>query len=92
MAHRKAGGSSRVLRDSNPKFLGVKLADGQKAKSGSIIVRQRGTKFMVGKNVAKGVDDTIFSLTEGTVKFRDKRKVRFDGKIVRRKVVDVITS
>jgi len=90
MAHRKAGGTARKLRDSNPQYLGVKLADGQKAKSGAIIVRQRGTKFMAGDNVAMGKDDTLFALTEGVVKFQDKRKMRFDGKTVHRKIVHVL--
>jgi len=92
MAHRKAGGTARKLRDSNPQYLGIKLADGQQAKSGAIIVRQRGTKFMAGDNVAMGKDDTLFALTEGKVKFEDKRKTRFDGKTVRRKLVHVVTG
>lgn len=89
MAHKKAGGSAKSLRDSNPQFLGVKLFAGQKAQPGNIIVRQRGTKFMAGKNVDMGKDHTIFSLIDGVVSFRDKRKKRFDGKTVTRKVVDV---
>lgn len=90
MAHRKAGGSAKNLRDSNPKYLGTKLADGQNTKIGSIIVRQRGTKIMPGKNVGIGKDHTLFALTVGTVKFRSARKVRFDGNTVVRKVVDVL--
>lgn len=92
MAHRKAGGSSRVLRDSNPQYPGVKLADGQKAKPGAIIVRQRGSKIMPGVNVSKGKDDTLFSLVEGTVKFESKRKLSFNGSTKRRKIVSVITK
>ena len=59
MAHRKAGGSAKNLRDSNPKYLGTKLYDGEKAKVGSIIVRQRGTKIMAGENVGLGNDHTL---------------------------------
>ena len=59
MAHRKAGGTAKNLRDSNPKYLGTKLADGQKAQSGSIIVRQRGTVIMAGNNVSMGRDHTL---------------------------------
>lgn len=89
MATKKAGGSAKNLTDSNPKYLGVKLFAGQKAQPGSIIVRQRGTKFMPGKNVSLGKDHTIFSLINGVVSFRDKRKTRFDGNTITRKVVDV---
>ncbi len=90
MAHKKAGGSSRNLRDSNPKYLGTKLYDGQKAKPGSIIVRQRGTKIEAGKNVRVGRDHTLFAIKDGTVKFKTVRKTRFDSKIIRKKVVDVL--
>ncbi|MAZ67656.1 50S ribosomal protein L27 [bacterium] len=90
MAHRKAGGSAKNLRDSNPKFLGTKLADGQNAQTGSIIVRQRGTKILPGKHVGLGKDHTLFALKEGVVKFREARKTRFDGNTVRKKIVDII--
>ncbi len=90
MAHRKAGGSAKNLRDSNPKYLGTKLYAGQKAKAGSVIIRQRGTKIMAGKNVGTGRDHTLFALKEGVVSFRDIRKTRFDGKNMRKKVVDVL--
>lgn len=90
MAHRKAGGSAKNLRDSNPKYLGTKLYAGQKAKAGSIIVRQRGSKILAGKNTGTGKDYTLFALQEGTVSFRDIRKIRFDGKTLRKKVVDIV--
>lgn len=90
MAHRKAGGTAKNLRDSNPKYLGTKLADGQKAQSGSIIVRQRGTVIMAGNNVSMGRDHTLFALKPGTVKFGSKRKVSFNGKTVVKKVVNVV--
>ena len=72
MAHRKAGGTAKNLRDSNPKYLGTKLTDGQKAQSGSIIIRQRGTVIMAGNNVSMGRDHTLFALKSGTVKFGSK--------------------
>ena len=90
MAHRKAGGTAKNLRDSNPKYLGTKLADGQKAQSGSIIVRQRGTEIIAGKNVSTGKDHTLFALKPGTVKFGSKRKTSFNGKTKVMKVVNVI--
>ena len=90
MAHTKAGGSTQNLRDSKPKYLGVKLFAGEKAHVGSIIVRQRGSKFIAGKNVRIGKDDTLYALKDGTVVFRSVRKNRFDGTRVMRKTVSVI--
>ncbi|MDQ3245122.1 MAG: 50S ribosomal protein L27 [bacterium] len=90
MAHRKAGGTAKNLRDSNPQYLGTKLADGQSAQSGSIIVRQRGTVILAGKNVSMGKDHTLFALKAGTVKFGSKRKTGFNSKTVVKKVVHVI--
>jgi len=90
MAHRKAGGTAKNLRDSNPKYLGTKLADGQKARAGSIIVRQRGTAIMAGANVSIGKDHTLFALKPGTVKFGSKRKTSFNRKTSVKKVVNVI--
>lgn len=69
MAHKKAGGSSRNGRDSESKRLGIKAFGGELVNAGSIIVRQRGTKFHPGKNVKRGRDDTLFALVEGTVVF-----------------------
>ncbi len=90
MAHTKAGGSSKNGRDSGPKFLGVKLSDGQSARPGMVIVRQRGTKIMAGKNVKVGKDHTLYAMITGLVSFSDKRKTNFDGRVVRRKIVDVL--
>lgn len=90
MAHTKAGGTTKNLRDSNPKYLGVKRADGQKVALGEIIVRQRGTKILAGKNIGVGVDHTLFASVAGTVKFRTKRKTNFDGRTLTRRVVDVV--
>ncbi len=90
MASTKAGGSAKNLNDSNPKYLGVKLADGQDARPGMVIVRQRGTRIEAGKNVRVGRDHTLFSIATGKVAFRTMRKTKFDGRIIRKKVVDVI--
>ncbi len=76
MAHKKGVGSSRNGRDSNPQMLGVKLFGGQAAKAGSIIIRQRGTKFHPGKNVGIGNDYTLYALAEGKVKFVTKARGR----------------
>jgi large subunit ribosomal protein L27 len=70
MAHKKAGGSTRNGRDSNPKYLGVKLFGGQAVEAGNIIVRQRGTRFHPGKNVGMGRDHTLFALTDGKIEFK----------------------
>ncbi|MEJ2182817.1 MAG: 50S ribosomal protein L27 [Nitrospirota bacterium] len=79
MAHKKGVGSSRNGRDSESKRLGVKRFGGQAVRAGSILVRQRGTKWHPGANVGKGSDDTLFSLVDGTVAFerkgRDKTRV-----------------
>ena len=77
MAHKKGLGSSKNGRDSNPKYLGVKLFDGQAAKPGAIIVRQRGTKFRPGDGVGIGRDDTLFALRDGVVSFRSSGDRRF---------------
>jgi len=89
MATRKAAGTASNLNDSKPKYLGVKLYDGQIAKAGSILVRQRGTDVLPGKNVGLGKDHTIFALKEGKVKFTSKRKVSFDGTTVTKKVANI---
>ena len=79
MAHKKGLGSSKNGRDSNPKYLGVKMFDGQAAEAGNIIVRQRGTKFLPGRNVGLGRDYTIFALVDGNVRFdRAGRRVNVD--------------
>ena len=78
-AHKKGTGSSHNGRDSNPKMLGVKRADGQSVLAGNILVRQRGTKFKPGNNVGIGKDDTLFALIDGVVKFE---RVGKDGKQV----------
>jgi large subunit ribosomal protein L27 len=90
MATTKSSGTTRLGRDSNPKYLGVKLYGGQKAKSGSIIVRQRGTKFIAGNNVRKGRDDTLYAVKDGIVEFQTKNKKKFNGKSKKVKLVNVL--
>jgi len=89
MAKTKATGATKLGRDSLPKYLGIKLFEGQKTRLGSIIIRQRGTKFIPGKNVKRGKDDTLYALKEGIVRFRTKRKKGFDGSQRIAKVVEV---
>jgi len=90
MASTKAGGSAKNLTDSNPKYLGVKLADGASARPGMVIVRQRGTKIEAGTNVRVGRDHTLFSIASGKVSFRTRRKTSFTGRVMQKKVVDVV--
>ncbi len=89
MATKKAGGTAKNLTDSNPKYLGIKLYGGEKATPGSIIVRQRGTVYIAGKNVGMGKDHTLFALKEGVVEFGNKRKTKFDGATKVHKIVHV---
>ena len=77
MASKKGVGSTRNGRDSNPQYLGVKRYGGEKVIAGNIIIRQRGTKFHPGNNVGLGKDHTLFALTDGIVKFEQKRKRQF---------------
>ena len=89
MAHRKAGGSTQLGRDSISKRLGVKKFAGEKVKAGQIIVRQRGTKFKPGENVKRGEDDTLFAVKEGVVKFTTRKIRKFTGKMITKKFVSV---
>lgn len=89
MAHKKAGGTAKNLTGSNPKFLGVKLYAGERAMTGNVLVRQRGTVFLAGKNVAVGKDHTLFARADGRVSFSDKRKTRYDGRTISRKMVSI---
>lgn len=90
MSHKNSAGSTSLGRDSEGKRLGVKLSDGQKAKIGNIIIRQRGTKYHPGENVKKGKDDTLFAIASGTVKFRTKKLLKFNGKLQKSKIVNVV--
>ena len=92
MAHKKAGGSTSLGRDSQGKRLGVKAQDGQRINQGQVIVRQRGTKFYPGLNVKRGGDDTLLSTKPGIVKFSNRKVKRFDGSIKPRKIVRVETQ
>lgn len=92
MAHTKAAGSTRLGRDSQPKYLGIKLYDGQPAKPGSIIVRQRGTKVIAGKNVRRGSDDTLYAIVNGFVKFTNRKITNFNGFKRLAKVVNVLAA
>ena len=76
-AHKKGQGSSSNGRDSNPQYLGIKRGDGQIVTAGTIIVRQRGTKFHPGRNVGRGKDDTLFALSDGKVSFLTKANRKF---------------
>jgi large subunit ribosomal protein L27 len=89
MAHRKAGGSTQLGRDSISKRLGVKLFGGQIAKKGNILVRQRGTKFHPGQNVVRTGDDTLMAVEDGTVSFQKKQAISFTGRLVKRVFVHV---
>ena len=89
MAHRKAGGSTELGRDSIAKRLGVKIFGGQKVAKGNIIIRQRGTKFHPGKNVKRGEDDTLFALKNGIVKFASKKIRNYTGRLANRTFVSV---
>ncbi len=90
MAHKKAGGSTGLGRDSQAKRLGIKMFDGQIAKAGSILVRQRGSKVRAGKNVKKGGDDTLFSKISGIIKFQTKNTTKFNGNREKTKFVNVL--
>lgn len=90
MATKKSGGSSKNLRDSQPKYLGTKLHDGEWAKAGNIIVRQRGTVILPGKNVKIGKDHTLYAVKDGKVKFTKRRKTSFTSASRTHSVANVI--
>jgi large subunit ribosomal protein L27 len=92
MATKKAGGSAKNLRDSGPKYLGVKRADGVMVKTGEIIVRQRGTRIIAGKNVRVGRDHTLFAIQPGVVSFTTVRRTHFDGTTRAKKTASVVTA
>ena len=92
MAHKKSAGTSKNGRDSNPKYLGIKVTPGALAKHGAILVRQRGTDVLPGKNVSMGKDHTLFSLVDGVVTLTYKRKTHFDNSVVKKKVISVTKS
>jgi large subunit ribosomal protein L27 len=92
MSTKKSAGSAKNLKDSQPKYLGVKITDGQAVKIGQIILRQRGTKVEAGKNVRIAKDHTIFAMVDGIVSFRNMRKVTFTGERLSKKAVDVVVA
>jgi len=92
MAHTKAGGSTKLGRESASKRLGVKRQNGQQVNAGEILIRQRGTKYFPGLNVARAKDDTLYALKAGIVKFVSKRKINFDGNSRQVKVVKIEAS
>lgn len=90
MAHTKSAGSTKYGRDSQPKYLGLKKHDGEAAKIGDILIRQRGTKYYPGTGVKQGRDDTLFALVKGVVRFTSKQKIGFDRSFRRVTVVNVL--
>ena len=90
MSQRKAGGSAKNLRDSNPKYLGVKRADGASVSTGEVILRQRGTKHLAGENVGVGTDHTLFAKKDGVVRFKVVRKKGFTGHTRKRSMISVV--
>ncbi|HRH22244.1 MAG TPA: 50S ribosomal protein L27 [bacterium] len=89
MAHKKAGGSTRLGRDSAGKRLGVKVNHGEAIKIGQIIIRQRGTKYAPGANVKVGRDDTLYSVANGKVAYSHKKLTKFDGRLKLKTIVGV---
>ena len=92
MAHKKAAGSTALGRESESKRLGIKVNDGQWAKTGAILVRQRGTKYHPGTNVKIGGDDTLFAMANGVVKFSTRKLRKFDNSLKTCKIVNVVTQ
>ncbi|MDI3496585.1 MAG: large subunit ribosomal protein [Patescibacteria group bacterium] len=92
MAHKKAAGSTALGRDSEGRRLGVKITDGDWAKAGAIVIRQRGTKYQPGLNIGKGRDDTLFALNSGFVKFSTKKLKKFNGQLKTNKVVNIVSK
>ncbi|HUY69616.1 MAG TPA: 50S ribosomal protein L27 [Candidatus Tyrphobacter sp.] len=90
MAHTKSGGSTKLGRESASKRLGLKRGDGENVAAGQIIVRQRGTRYLVGQNVKIGADDTIYAAKNGKVKYSSRLKTKFDGRKKRATVVNVV--
>jgi len=92
MSHKKAGGSTRNGRDSKSKRRGVKVFGGSVVKAGGIIIRQKGTKYFPGENVDMGKDWTIFATKAGIVKFTEKKLQKYDGRIFKNKIVNVVAA
>lgn len=89
MAHTKAGGSTKLGRDSQGQRLGTKVSDGQRVHQGSVLVRQRGTKYRPGENARKGSDDTLFATATGLVRYQQRKVSAFTGARKRRTIISV---
>ena len=89
MATKKAGGSTKNGRDSNPKYLGIKVNSGEIATAGAVVVRQRGTDVLPGRNVGMGSDHTLYALKGGVVTLTQTRRTHFDNSSKRKKIVHV---
>jgi len=92
MAHKKSAGASKNGRDSNPKYLGIKVSPGARTKAGFVLVRQRGTSILPGQNVSMGKDHTLFALKDGKVSLSYKRKTHFDKSVIKKKIVSVVPA
>lgn len=91
MAHKKSAGTTKNGRDSNPKYLGIKVTPGSLTRVGVILVRQRGSDILPGKNVGMGKDHTLFALKDGLVSLGYKRKVHFDNRVIKKKIMNVVS-
>jgi large subunit ribosomal protein L27 len=89
MATKKAGGSTKNGRDSNPKYLGIKVNTGERAEAGAILVRQRGTDIIPGRNIGMGTDHTLYALKAGTVTITSGRRTHFDNSSKNKKIIHV---
>lgn len=92
MAHKKAGGSTRLGRDSQGQRLGIKMYDGERVRAGNILVRQRGTVVAPGKQVGRGSDDSLFALVGGVVKFARRKLQNFHGAPRWKTIVNVVSD
>lgn len=92
MAHTKAGGSTKLGRDSQAQRLGIKINHGESARPGQIIIRQRGTRYYPGKNVRRGNDDTLYAACAGTVHYAQRRRTRFDGSRTAQTIVSLVSG
>ena len=90
MATRKAAGTAKNLRDSQPKYLGLKKGSNEMVKAGNILLRQRGTKIIAGKNVGVGRDHTLYALKDGKMTFTQKRQVKFNNRQIIKKIINVL--
>jgi large subunit ribosomal protein L27 len=92
MAHKKSAGTTKNGRDSNPKYLGIKVTPGSLTQSGAVLVRQRGTAILPGRNVRLGRDHTLMATSSGKVTLSYGRKIHFDNKIMKKKIMHVLPS